>query len=51
MHMLYDVKKQQSLALAVCTQGDNGMDICLHPLSCFVSQPANTDFVSTQSSF
>jgi len=49
--MMYDVKKQQSLKFAVCTHGDNGMDTCLRPLSCFVFPHANINFASTQSSF
>ncbi len=49
--MLYDAKKQQSLKSVACTHGHSRMDVCLHPLSCFVSPYANINFASTQSRF
>jgi len=49
--MLYDAKKQQSLKSVACTQGHSGTDVCLHPLSSFVSPYANINFASTNSVF
>ncbi len=49
--MLYDTKKQQSLRSAACTHDHSGMDVCLHPLSSFVSPYANINFASTNPVF
>ncbi len=49
--MLYDTKKQHSLRSAACIYGHSDMDVCLHPLGCFVSLYANINFASTQSRF
>ncbi len=49
--MLYDAKKQQSLKSVACTQGYSGTDVCLHPLSSFVSPYANINFASTNPVF